>query len=165
MPYSLKSRNVLVVAGSRGLGAVIARKFAEEGANVAIGYVSNKERAEQAVKECEKHGVKTAIIQGDGGNWADCERWVQETKKAFGGVDVIVNNAVSLTLDVAGIRNLHVGCRWSAGSSWTMYKLSKLSASFASNLDIQSKALYCSRGAQSISTPSGCLQQSTDRYV
>ncbi|KAF2101017.1 NAD(P)-binding protein [Rhizodiscina lignyota] len=94
MPYSLKDRSVLVVAGSRGLGAEICRKFAAEGAKVAVGYVSNKARAEDVAKECqEKYGVKTAVFQGDGGSFADCERLVEETKKEFGGLDVVINNA------------------------------------------------------------------------
>jgi NAD(P)-dependent dehydrogenase (short-subunit alcohol dehydrogenase family) len=95
MPYSLKSRNVLVVAGSRGLGALVAKKFAAEGSNVAINYVSSKESAEAAAKECASYGVKTAVFQGDGGVIADCERIVDETIKEFGGLDIIIGNAVS----------------------------------------------------------------------
>jgi NAD(P)-dependent dehydrogenase (short-subunit alcohol dehydrogenase family) len=64
MPYSLKGRNVLVTGGSRGLGALICEKFAEEGANIMINYVSAADRAEEVKQRCEKHGVKAAIIQG-----------------------------------------------------------------------------------------------------
>lgn len=64
MPYSLKGRYVLVTGGSRGLGALVCEKFAEEGANIMINYVSSEDSAKEVQKKCEKHGVKTAITQG-----------------------------------------------------------------------------------------------------
>ena len=64
MPYSLKGRNVLVTGGSRGLGALVCEKFAEEGANITINYVSSEGSAKEVQKKCEKHGVKTAITRG-----------------------------------------------------------------------------------------------------
>ncbi|KAF2840560.1 NAD(P)-binding protein [Patellaria atrata CBS 101060] len=95
MPYELKGRNVLVTAGSRGLGAAIALKFAREGANVAINYYSRVDAAEDVARkikaECE--GVKTVVIQGDCGVMADCRKCVQETIRAFGGIDIIIGNA------------------------------------------------------------------------
>ncbi len=64
MPYSLKGRNVLVTGGSRGLGALICQKFAQEGANIVVNYVSSVDRAKEVQQACEKHGVKASIIQG-----------------------------------------------------------------------------------------------------
>ena len=64
MPYSLKGRNVLVTGGSRGLGALICEKFAEEGANIMCNYVSAEDRAKQVQQACEKRGVRAFIIQG-----------------------------------------------------------------------------------------------------
>lgn len=49
----------------RGLGALVAEKFAAEGCNIAINYVSNSERAEQTAKKIEKeYKAKTVIVQG-----------------------------------------------------------------------------------------------------
>ena len=49
----------------RGLGALVANKFAAEGSNVAINYVSNKETADQVASEiASKYGVKTIVVQG-----------------------------------------------------------------------------------------------------
>lgn len=49
----------------RGLGAVIARKFAAEGSNVAINYVSSKETADKVASDlAAKYNVKTIVIQG-----------------------------------------------------------------------------------------------------
>lgn len=64
MPYSLKGRNVLVTGGSRGLGALICEKFAAEGCNLIINYVSAEDRAKEVVKTCEKAGVKAFAIKG-----------------------------------------------------------------------------------------------------
>jgi NAD(P)-dependent dehydrogenase (short-subunit alcohol dehydrogenase family) len=63
-PLSLKSANVLVTGGSRGLGAYICEKFAAEGANVAINYQSSAEAAEKLAKKLsEQYGVKTITFQ------------------------------------------------------------------------------------------------------
>ncbi|WYZ42150.1 hypothetical protein EsH8_V_001045 [Colletotrichum jinshuiense] len=93
MPYSLKDRCVLVTGGSRGLGAVICRKFAEHGAHVMVNYVSNKKRAQQVVEEVDAFGVKAALVQGDAGVPEDNSRIVAETVEKLGGLDIIVANA------------------------------------------------------------------------
>jgi NAD(P)-dependent dehydrogenase (short-subunit alcohol dehydrogenase family) len=64
MPYSLKNRNVLVTGGSRGLGALICEKFAAEGCNVIVNYVSAEDRAKEVVAKCEKAGVKAFAVKG-----------------------------------------------------------------------------------------------------
>jgi len=94
MPYKLQGRSVLITGGSRGLGAEIARKFAAEGCSIASNYANNEAPAQELAKELEgDHKVKTTVIKGDGGVMADCVRCVQETIKAFGGIDVVVGNA------------------------------------------------------------------------
>ncbi|MCJ1355396.1 MAG: hypothetical protein MMC33_005387 [Icmadophila ericetorum] len=94
MPYSLKGRNVLVTGGSRGLGALVAEKFAEEGCNIAINYVSNVESAKQVAGKIEEQWKsKTVIVQGDVGVLADCKNVVQESIKGLGGLDIIISNA------------------------------------------------------------------------
>jgi len=94
MPYSLKGRNVLITGGSRGLGALVAKKFAAEGSNIAINYASNEKAAQDLAASIEKEfKVKTFIIQGDQGIEADCVKLVEESKKALGGLDVLISNA------------------------------------------------------------------------
>ena len=97
MPYDLRGRNVLVTGGSRGLGALVAEKFAAEGCNIAINYVTNLERAQQTAAKVEKDcAVKTVLVQGDVGVKADCERMVEKSTEGLGGLDVIISNAVCI---------------------------------------------------------------------
>ncbi|KAL8825877.1 MAG: hypothetical protein Q9191_004146 [Dirinaria sp. TL-2023a] len=117
MPYNLKGRNVLITGGSRGLGALLAEKFAKEGSNIAVNYVENEGRARQvADKVAKDYGAKAVVIKGVSvnlGSWswlgyssqadktlqdvglsADCERMVEEAIKGLGGLDVIISNAM-----------------------------------------------------------------------
>ncbi|KAI9753724.1 MAG: hypothetical protein M4579_005015 [Chaenotheca gracillima] len=96
MPYDLKGRNVLITGGSRGLGALIAEKFAVEGCNVAINYVSSEERAKETAKQSIAAGdgkIKAVTIQGDMGVQADIVRTVKESISQLGGLDIIISNA------------------------------------------------------------------------
>jgi len=94
MPYSLKGRNVLVTGGSRGLGALICEKFAAEGSNVVVNYMSSKDKADEVAEKCKKHfGVKAAVVQADIGVVEDCVRLVKETIQELGGLDIVINNA------------------------------------------------------------------------
>ncbi|KAG9237539.1 short-chain dehydrogenase/reductase-like protein sdr [Amylocarpus encephaloides] len=94
MPYSLKGRNVLVTGGSRGLGARICVKFADEGANVAVNYAHGEERAREVVGRIETIGKgKGVLMRGDMGLEEDCISVVEETIKQLGGIDIIISNA------------------------------------------------------------------------
>lgn len=65
MSISLKNKNVLVTGGSRGLGAATVERFAAEGCNVVINYLSASDRAEALAGEVRKTwGVKAITLQG-----------------------------------------------------------------------------------------------------
>lgn len=97
MPFQLKGRNVLVTGGSKGLGAVICRKFAGEGCNVAINYSSDNTAAESLAEELQKRfGVRAIPIRADAGDMKDCARCVEETIKALGGLDVLIGESPEL---------------------------------------------------------------------
>lgn len=91
----LQGKNSIVTGAARGIGAAIAFKFAEQGSNVAISYVSDSsaEKANALVSQMEALGVKALAIKSNAGNFADCENFVNEVQKAFGTIDVCVNNA------------------------------------------------------------------------
>jgi 3-oxoacyl-[acyl-carrier protein] reductase len=86
--------NVAVITGaSKGIGAEIAKQFAAEGAAVVVNYSSSKSDADKVVDEIAKRGGRAIAVQGNVGNRKDVERLFAETKKAFGRLDVLVNNA------------------------------------------------------------------------
>jgi len=92
---SLKAKSVLITGGSRGLGAATAHAFANEGANILVNYVSDEASAANVVAEIsDKHGVKADAVQGDVGVEENRVKIVKKCIALFGGVDVIVSNAV-----------------------------------------------------------------------
>ncbi|PGH07845.1 hypothetical protein GX51_01555 [Blastomyces parvus] len=94
MPYSLKGRNVLITGGSRGLGALVAEKFAAEGSNIALNYVSNEARAKETAEKLEKeYNAKVVLVQADVGIQADCIKLVKQTIEQLGGLDIVISNA------------------------------------------------------------------------
>ncbi len=89
----LKDKVVLVTGGSRGIGAAIAKRLASEGADVAITYVKDAEAAAKVTKEIEKTGRKALAVQADAANTEAVRSAVEQTAKALGRIDVLVNNA------------------------------------------------------------------------
>ncbi|AYL97596.1 SDR family NAD(P)-dependent oxidoreductase [Mucilaginibacter celer] len=91
----LKNKVAVVTGAAKGIGAAIAKHFAAEGAKVVINYVSSKEAAEQVVKAITDNGGIAIAVQADVSNEADVTRLFEETAKAFGGLNILVNNAVA----------------------------------------------------------------------
>lgn len=91
----LKNKVAVVTGASKGIGASIAKHFAAEGAKVVVNYASSKEGADKVVKEITDNGGTAIAVQADVSNEADVTRLFEETNKAFGGLDILVNNAVA----------------------------------------------------------------------
>jgi len=89
----LTGKVAVVTGASKGIGAGIAKGFAAEGASVVVNYASSKEGADRVVAEITSKGGKAIAVQGDVAKAADAVRLFAETKKAFGRLDVLVNNA------------------------------------------------------------------------
>lgn len=83
----------LITGGSRGIGKAIAIKFAKQGYDVVINYVSSSTDTEALKNEFEALGAKTLLIKTDVTNFEDCENMVKEAIQEFGKIDVLVNNA------------------------------------------------------------------------
>ena len=116
MSQKLSTKVALVIGGSRGLGVAIALALAEEGANVAISYVSSAEKAAAVVRQLEAKGVTAAAFQTDQGDPSKSEPLIQEVVKRFGRLDILVNNAAvayqAKTLDAADIDNARLDQMW-----------------------------------------------------
>ena len=89
----LTGKVAVVTGASKGIGAGIAKHLAAEGAAVVVNYSSSREGAERVVSEITSKGGKAMAVQADVSKKRDIERLFNVTKKAFGKVDVLVNNA------------------------------------------------------------------------
>jgi 3-oxoacyl-[acyl-carrier protein] reductase len=89
----LAGKVAIVTGASKGIGAGIAKQLAAEGAAVIVNYASSKEGADRVVAEIESNGGKAVAVQANVAKKADIERLFSEAKKAFGRLDVLVNNA------------------------------------------------------------------------
>ena len=92
----LTGKNVLITAGAQGIGESITRHFIDSGANVAIHYFSSADTANQLTTYATSKGQKAVAIGGDLTKEADANAMVEKTVEAFGGLDILINNAGSL---------------------------------------------------------------------
>ncbi len=86
-------KTVLVTGGSRGIGKEVALKFAEEGYDVIINYVSEKTDVEALKKEFEEKGAETLILKADVSKEVEVQEVIKQAIEKFGKIDVLVNNA------------------------------------------------------------------------
>lgn len=93
MSKKLEGKVAVVTGASKGIGASIALHLAKEGASVVVNYSSSKEGALKVVSEIVKNGGKAIAIQANVANPKDIEKLLSETKKAFGKLDILINNA------------------------------------------------------------------------
>lgn len=89
----LQGKVAVVTGASKGIGAGIAKSLGAEGAAVIVNYASSKEGADKVVAAIEQQGGKAIAVQGDVSKAADVERLFAETMKAYGAVNILVNNA------------------------------------------------------------------------
>jgi 3-oxoacyl-[acyl-carrier protein] reductase len=93
MSNRLGGKVAVVTGASKGIGAGIAKYLAGEGAAVVVNYASSKAGADRVVAEITAEGGKTVAVQGDVSKAADVKRLFAEAVRAFGRLDVLVNNA------------------------------------------------------------------------
>lgn len=93
MSKKLSGKVAVVTGASKGIGAGIALHLAAEGAAVVVNYSSSKDGADRVVSEIVGNGGKAIAVQANVAKQADVQRLFAETKKAFGRLDVLVNNA------------------------------------------------------------------------
>ena len=89
----LREKVCLVTGASTGIGAAVARALGGHGASVAVHYHRSADQAERVVKDIHAGGGRAVLLQGDVGDPAVAGRLVADTVRAFGRLDVLINNA------------------------------------------------------------------------
>jgi NAD(P)-dependent dehydrogenase (short-subunit alcohol dehydrogenase family) len=89
----LKDKVAIVTGSSMGIGEAIAKRYAREGATVAINYFKSTDKAEAVVKDIVAAGGKAKAYKADVSKVSEIERFAGEVIADFGRVDILVNNA------------------------------------------------------------------------
>lgn len=95
---SIQGKSALVLGGSRGIGAAVARRLAAGGASVAVTYIQGAAAAQALVDEIIRDGGRAIAIQADSASDKAVEDAVAKTNEAFGRFDILVNSAGVLAL-------------------------------------------------------------------
>ena len=93
MSKKLIGKVAIVTGASKGIGASIAEELAKEGASVVVNYATSKEEAERVVQSIESKGGRSIAVQANMTDQKDIEHLFSETEKAFGKLDILINNA------------------------------------------------------------------------
>ena len=93
----------MITGGSRGIGAAIARRFAEHGADVAFTYRSSEAQALALAEELAQLGVRAKAYHSDASSFAEAESLIAAVLQDFGRLDALVNNA-GITQDTLMLR-------------------------------------------------------------
>src|SRR5260221_5746270 len=89
---SLRNRVALITGGTRGIGKGIALRLAKEGASIAIGYRSNKNVAQNTLRQLQAAGADCVAVEADITTAERSEQFVNTVTDRFGRLDILVNN-------------------------------------------------------------------------
>lgn len=90
----LNGKTAIVTGGSRGIGAAVARKLASLGADIAVIYAGNQEKAEAVCEECRtQYGVRAESFCCNVADFDAVKQTVAAVKQTFGHVEILINNA------------------------------------------------------------------------
>ncbi|MBT2581908.1 3-oxoacyl-[acyl-carrier-protein] reductase [Planococcus sp. ISL-109] len=89
----LTGKTAIITGASRGIGAAIARRFAEQGANIVVNYSGSQEKAEAVVREIEQTGGKAIAVKANVADAVAVKAMIDAAMERFGSIDILVNNA------------------------------------------------------------------------
>ena len=89
----LAQKTALITGATRGIGLAMAKKFAEQGANIAFTYMNSEEKANTLVTELNAYGIKSKAYKSDASSFEAAALLIEEVVKEFGTIDVLINNA------------------------------------------------------------------------
>ena len=89
----LTGKTALITGGSRGIGAAMAKRFADEGANVAFTYLSSAEKANAVAADLESVGIKAKAYRSDASDFEQAGQLINDVLADFSQIDILVNNA------------------------------------------------------------------------
>lgn len=101
---TLKGKTIVISGGSRGIGLAVAKRCAQDGANVAILAKSTEENPKipgtiySAAKEIEAAGGRALPLKCDIRFEEEVKKCVEEVVKKFGGIDIVINNASAIDI-------------------------------------------------------------------
>lgn len=145
---SLAGKVALVTGASRGIGRSIAEHLAKDGANVAITYAGNRDKAEAVVETIKGSGVEAIAIQSDSSNIESTRSLFQQILNTFGQLDIVVNNVgVSVYKPTIEITESDFDRVFNTNAKGTFFAL-------------QEAAKHISNGGRIISLSSGAARQS-----
>ena len=93
MAATLAGKVAIVTGSARGIGAAIARRLAADGAKVVVNYSKSRKAADEVVEGIKKLGGEATAVRADMSDVAAIAGLFAESKKAFGRLDILVNNA------------------------------------------------------------------------
>jgi 3-oxoacyl-[acyl-carrier protein] reductase len=95
---TIVTRTAIVTGASRGIGAAVAQRLAQDGFSVVVNYAGSEAEASALVKKIKAGGGRAITVQADVSKPVEVARMFDATEKEFGGADVLVNNAGIMTL-------------------------------------------------------------------
>jgi 3-oxoacyl-[acyl-carrier protein] reductase len=145
---SLKGKVALVTGASRGIGRAIAERLGRDGANVAITYAGNREKAEAVVETIQSNGVRAIAIQADISKVEETRNLFEQVLSTFGQLNIVVNNVgVSIYKLTADITESDFDRVFNTNAKGTFFAL-------------QEAAKHINNGGHIISLSSGATKQS-----
>jgi 3-oxoacyl-[acyl-carrier protein] reductase len=89
----LENRTVVISGATRGIGRAIAEELAGEGANISFNFIKSRKEADALEKEIKSFGANARSYQADIKEYGAVTTWIEDTKRTFGSIDIVINNA------------------------------------------------------------------------